>query len=791
MRCDEMTGLRKQPLTYVRSLLLLCVAGLFYSVPVLAADAPDFPGWHGLWTREKDAGTAVIDTKEHRPDGGESPVIRIEHRGEKDWSLTRRKRFEVRAGDLFTMTAWVRITGEGRCNIGVVTRTETGDAVEWMYGADEAHSGRAWQQLRSQFLVPEGIHTIEPRLTGLGPATVWVQDFSCRKTGSLRELRGGTFPETCELASGALRITYHPLDGRIWVLDLRSGITYKQHNAGDVMGVRCEKKGNRIHAELMHVRTCLRFQILIELDAKRPEYSITLRGDGQLNSPLSFPHPFITADNTYLVIPMNEGISYPVTDTSIKSRRLITYGGHGICMAFWGATDGEDGYMAMIETPDDAAIRIHRVQKRLVVTPEWEAQKRRFGYARTLRYSFFTEGGHVAFCKRYREAMQKRGNLETLLEKKKRNPHVDLLVGAVNVWCWDKQSVALVRELQEAGIERILWSHRGTPETIQVMNGMKGVLTSRYDIYQDVMNPENFKYLRGVHSDWTTEAWPDDLMLDARGNWRRGWRVRCKDGVMRPCGVLCDLRAPAYAEKRIAEELKTHSYRCRFIDTTTASSWRECYHPSHPMTRTQSRRAKMQLLEKVSRRFNLVTGSETGHDAAVPYVHYFEGMLSLGPYRVPDAGRNMGQILSDVPERVSKFQVGHAYRLPLWELVYHDCVVAQWYWGDYNNKLPALWNKRDLLNVLYGTPPMFMFKRPYWRRHKERFVESYRLIAPVARAAGYSEMTDHRFLTKDRSVQQTGFANGVTVTVNFGDAPFTMKTGEVVKAMGALVKGID
>ena len=77
-------------------------------------------------------------------------------------------------------------------------------------------------------------------------------------------------------------------------------------------------------------------------------------------------------------------------------------------------------------------------------------------------------------------------------------------------------------------------------------------------------------------------------------------------------------------------------------------------------------------------------------------MHYFEGMLSLGPYRVPDAGRDMQRIWDEVPEQVAKFQTGHYYRLPLWELVYHDCVVAQWYWGDYNNKLPAVWDRRDL-----------------------------------------------------------------------------------------------
>jgi hypothetical protein len=165
-------------------------------------------------------------------------------------------------------------------------------------------------------------------------------------------------------------------------------------------------------------------------------------------------------------------------------------------------------------------------------------------------------------------------------------------------------------------------------------------------------------------------------------------------------------------------------------------------------------------------------------------------MMSLGPYRVPDAGRDMGRIWDVVPERVAKFQLGHEYRLPLWELVYHDCVVAQWYWGDYSNKLPALWDKRDLLNALYGTPPMFMFKRAWWRRHRERFARSYRTATPVARATGYSEMTDHRFLTPDRGVQETRFANGVRVVVNFGPRPHRLPGGGEVAPMASRIEGV-
>jgi len=304
------------------------------------------------------------------------------------------------------------------------------------------------------------------------------------------------------------------------------------------------------------------------------------------------------------------------------------------------------------------------------------------------------------------------------------------------------------------------------------------------------MDPANFPGLKWTHPDWTTEAWPNGVIIRSDGDWLRGWAVEGKKGEWFDCGVICDRRAIEYARRRIAAELTTHPYRCRFIDTTTAAPWNECYSTNHPMTRTQSREWKMNLLDCVSHEFKQVTGCETGHDASVPYLHYFEGMLSLGPYRVPDAGRDMQRIWTDVPERVAKFQLGHGYRLPLWELVYHDCVVAQWYWGDYNNKLPALWDKRDLFNLLYGTPPMFMFNRKLWQEQKDRFVRSYQRICPTVRATGYQEMTDHRFLTEDRNVQQTVFANGLAVTVNFGPTPYRLSSGDVVEPAGFKVDGL-
>jgi hypothetical protein len=167
----------------------------------------------------------------------------------------------------------------------------------------------------------------------------------------------------------------------------------------------------------------------------------------------------------------------------------------------------------------------------------------------------------------------------------------------------------------------------------------------------------------------------------------------------------------------------------------------------------------MALLNFCSSEMGLVVGSETGLDASVPYLEYFEGMESLGPYRLPDSGTDMIAYRKPTPEFL-KYQVGSFYRLPLWELVYHDCTVAQWYWGDASNKAPEVWDRRDLLNILYGTAPLVMFDKPRWKDQKARIVKSYNDVCRWTRQVGYDEMVSHEYLTADHTVQRTKFASG-------------------------------
>jgi len=332
-------------------------------------------------------------------------------------------------------------------------------------------------------------------------------------------------------------------------------------------------------------------------------------------------------------------------------------------------------------------------------------------------------------------------------------------------------------------MDRVLWSGDGTPAEIDAINKL-GYLTSRYDIYQDVWPPDAPSGLKKA-------GWPEDLVWLPNGDWMHGWADIRKhpDGTQTVYqgGVISSPRGLKRAEEEIPADLKTHYYRCRFIDTTTASPFREDYNPAHPLTRSDDRRYKMALLDFCSKTEKLVVGTETGIDPSVPYVDYYEGMLSLGPFRLPDAGYDIMGYRKPTPEFL-KYMVSPVYRIPLWELVYHECVVAQWYWGDSSNKAPEVWDKRDLINILYATPPLFMMNKDIWAAHKDRFLASYKAVCGVARQFGYDEMVSHHFLTSDHAVQSTSWRSGSDILVNMGESNYKLADGTVLKAGGWLVR---
>ena len=731
---------------------------------------------------------------------------RVRFDGQKDWAVNFFPAQSVKPGEAYEISARLDPLPDAAglpavCQISAIVDGAKGGTLAWTWAACPLKKGTL---VTRRFLLPPDAAKMRVRLVGNGAFAGRISGLDVRK---VEEDHVDFLPmeASWRLASSNLDVRVFAQGAAFAVTDRRTGVSRTAVRsetfdlAAHFLASAAWADERRVRLELLDPETLARFTVVYALDPESEELVVTLATDPDCpfcDSPRNFPSALASCSGERAVLPLNEGIAYPVDEPYQGPRHPHTFGGHGLCMAFAGvcadgdaAGRGGAGYGLIVETPDDAGVRLdQRLEDgvRLAVSPTWIGQKRRFGYTRQVRYFFFSEGGHVVLAKRYRAYAKAKGLFRSFREKARTRPNVDKLIGAANVWYWTPKKMPVVeiaKDLQAAGITRILWSAGGKPEEIAALNRMPGVLTGRYDIYQDVYHPDVMeatgrKGVKGLNG----EAWPQDInwTSPSSNDWRRAWSVKTKDGRLVPTAMMCDRCAPEHERRRVDEERRHYQLAARFIDTTVAAPWQECWNPAHPMTRSDSKYWKMELLRLLGDEYSLVVGSETGIDAAVPHCDYFEGMLSLGPYRVPNAGRDIHVVWTNVPERVAQFQLGEKYRLPLWELVYHECVCAHWYWGDHNAKLPSLWHKRDLFNVLYGTMGMYLFDSSRWKEWRERFAASYRLTAPVARATGYSEMLWHRHLTADRTVQRTAFADGTVVTVNFGAQPHTLPDGTVL-----------
>ena len=466
----------------------------------------------------------------------------------------------------------------------------------------------------------------------------------------------------------------------------------------------------------------------------------------------------------------NDGLAVPVTERSWNGR----WSGLGTRDQPWvGLIDGDKGYLIIGDTPDDLEVRLRTVKiggKGLLAPYAFCAgSKGTFRYARRLRYSFVDRGGIVGGAKRFRAYAKARGMLRTLKEKMKARPAVARLAGAPDIW--GNASLQFILRARTAGMDRAIINGSTKPEDMETIKSL-GYLISKYDNYEDCMKDHRASHYADVKV-------PDDCPLLANGKRMRGWLTfDKKKQFMKRCSV----KQPEVARRWIPKDLAKYPYNARFLDVTTATGLRECYDPNHGCTRAQDREAKRALAKYVGDELGLVLGGEHGRWWGADLFDYWEGMQSGGAYSWPagHVGKALPEKREDIGRRYLEWGLGHRVRVPLWELVFGDCVVCTWYWGDSTGHLynvaPELAAKKDAFNILYATVPLYWVSRPFsfnWSEPelRARLLESYRNTCKLHEVIGFEEMTSFEYVTPDRDVQRTRFADGTVVTVNFGDEP--------------------
>ena len=521
--------------------------------------------------------------------------------------------------------------------------------------------------------------------------------------------------------------------------------------------------------------------VTLRLLSEQAALDVELECPAGAETPLrAFNYPYAlypTAPETYFVGVANytNGRYLPVGDSFCRNQQFCMAGGD---LPFLLVTDGEKGLATILLTPWDGAVQMQTrnddPEKLGFPGFRWHPAKGLWGSTRQGRLAFFAKGGHVTACRIYRELAKQQGLVRTFAEKAKVKPNVRKLFGAVNWW---GGNATFAREAIAAGMKHGLLNGRPSPQDMAEI-AAKGWLVGEYDNYEDINDSETIARAKAPVK--------EHAVVKADGEFMTAWVTRDKD--MNPIHTYmkqCTAVMTKCARIVIPDVLKTYPYNTRFLDVTTATGLKECYSPIHPLDRRQDQACREELCAYVGDELGLVAGGEHGRYYDVRYLDYHEGMMGGGAYSWPAGYLRDVKTREEVSERYLKYGINPAFRVPMFELVFHDCVVNYWYWGATNDYLhqvaPEITDRKTAMNVLYGTPPM-MWANSHglrWGVPEERqmMIDIYRQTCKLHEVVADQEMLSHEYLTPDRMLQRSTFADGTVCTVNFGEAAHVVAAG--------------
>jgi hypothetical protein len=97
------------------------------------------------------------------------------------------------------------------------------------------------------------------------------------------------------------------------------------------------------------------------------------------------------------------------------------------------------------------------------------------------------------------------------------------------------------------------------------------------------------------------------------------------------------------------------------------------------------------------------------------------------------------------------------------------------------------WQLKNLWSVLSGTAPLYRTTADRISKYREQFTRTQHYVSDWVKEIALEAMVNHRFLTQDRTIQESEFSSGKGVVVNLGDRDFSLAEGQIVKAKDYLL----
>ena len=459
----------------------------------------------------------------------------------------------------------------------------------------------------------------------------------------------------------------------------------------------------------------------------------------------------------------------------------------GLSMPFWGLDLGERTLTYILTNPFNNQIHFSETETSDLgmrvshaFTPNWE--RKRYGVRLSLG-----AGSPVEPAKQYRQWLIEKGEFVSFAEKIEKVPAAEKLLGAAHVYLWgDGLSVKLLEQFAASGLDRLWlgvdsWQDGFRHPTAVAKARELGYLIGPYDSYHSIHHPNEKDTWETAQFDLS--LYETGAIVNADGTKNRGFK---KKGYH-----LSPLVAHPYVEDRvngIVAQMPT-DFNTWFIDCDAYGELFDDYSPSHPATQLDDMNARLARIAWIRDTYNMVVGSEGGAAYAAATLHFAHGMTTpvigwgdpdmkektspyyIGGYWPPEAPAIHIKQVPLKPNYLYHYY-DPRFRLPLYQIVFHDSVVTTHHWLSGSLKFENAIETLALLELFYNVPPLYHLNMAEFTKHKAWIQRHYAFFSPLHRHIGGQAMTDFEWLRDNLQVQRTEFGDAVEIFANFGTEPF-------------------
>lgn len=354
-------------------------------------------------------------------------------------------------------------------------------------------------------------------------------------------------------------------------------------------------------------------------------------------------------------------------------------------------------------------------------------------------------------------------------------------------------SIRMIDSLKEAGIDKAILQaigHNIASDRKEVASYAvdQGYLYGIYDSYHSVHPFSSF----GTDDSWETAQMPgveyDSVRMQRQdGSYYGGFRA--EGGKANPIAIR------EYFQDRINSNFSEVPYSYYFIDCDAFGEYQDDYSTLHPLTKEEDAAERLDRLSWLRTEKQVPIGSEKGISLFANVLDINEGVATplfgfwdkdmrdknsrfyKGSYWPPEM---MGIDFKEVPlkEKYVHLFFDPRFKIPLWETVYHDCLISTAHPYTPSLKFINIRTELALTEMFYQYPPVYNLNVEYFHQHKDRIVHHDQFFSAAHPQTIHKPLTAFAFLSEDRLVQRIQFG-AIELIANYDHSIFQFESLQI------------